>query len=70
MHDWSDVHCARILDRLREAARLRSKLVVIDVVLSHTVQSDSGVLLANFGQANFTGHVYSVHVHDICSHSN
>ncbi|KAF8909115.1 O-methyltransferase [Mucidula mucida] len=62
LHDWSDAYCARILNRLREAARPRSKLVVIDAVLSYAVQSDGGVLLANHGHANFTGHAYSVHM--------
>ncbi|KAF8891908.1 S-adenosyl-L-methionine-dependent methyltransferase [Mucidula mucida] len=46
LHDWSDVYCAKILNRLREAARPRSKLVVVDAVLSYAVQSDV-VLLAN-----------------------
>ncbi len=59
LHDWSDVYCGQILNRLREAARPRSKLVVIDVVLSYAVQSDGGVLLASHGHANFTGHAYS-----------
>ncbi|KAF8909109.1 hypothetical protein CPB85DRAFT_1170469, partial [Mucidula mucida] len=35
LHNWSDVYCAQILNRLREAARPRSKLVVIDAVLSY-----------------------------------
>ncbi|KAF8907175.1 O-methyltransferase [Mucidula mucida] len=62
LHDWSDVYCAKILNRLREAARPRSKLVVVDAVLSYAVQSDDGVLLANSGHANLTGHAYSVHM--------
>ncbi len=67
LHDGSDIYCAEILNRLREAARPRSKLVVVDAVLSYAVQSDDGVLLANHGHANFTGHAYSVHVHDLSS---
>ncbi|KAF9032715.1 O-methyltransferase [Hymenopellis radicata] len=62
LHDWSDVHCARILKRLREAACPRSKLVIIDAVLSYAVQCNDGVLLANHGHANLTGHAYSVHM--------
>ena len=63
VHDWSDKYAIKILRHLREAATMDTKLVVIDVIVSHTCKSDTGSvnpkisappapLLQNWGEAN------------------
>ncbi|KAG6900056.1 hypothetical protein C0993_003542 [Termitomyces sp. T159_Od127] len=64
LHDWSDPYCVRILKELRAAAKPKTKLVIVDCIISYTCHdatTGSGLfdyteapapLLPNYGAAN------------------
>ncbi|KAJ6574821.1 O-methyltransferase-domain-containing protein [Mycena capillaripes] len=62
LHDWSDDHCAKILQYLRDSAMPDAKLLIVDTVLSYALpgtpdgpkskQTAPAPLLSNFGPAD------------------
>ena len=43
LHDWNDADCARILDRVADAANARSRIVIVDSDRASTPRADIAI---------------------------